>query len=200
MPEMTDLRQRVSDVMTTVHVIGIPWFAFCLSQARYLESRLTVSRLLSRPYPRVSGLASRAGFTILELITVLVVGGILTSFAMGRVTQIMSSQRLKAASVAVQNELSGAWAIALRNRRPVRISWDASKMQLNITDRAGTTVYRRTTLGSAYGLRSSGVDFSINPLEIYPNGLAADTLRITLLANTYTDTIRVSRAGLVRSK
>jgi len=100
MPEMTDQKQCVSDVMTTVHVIGIPWFASCLSQARYPESRLTVSRLLSRTQPRVSGLVSRAGFTILELITVLVVGGVLTSFAMGRVTQIMSSQRLKAVALA----------------------------------------------------------------------------------------------------
>ena len=100
MPEMTDPKQCVSDVMTTVHVIGIPWFASCLSQARYPESRLTVSRLLSRTQPRVSGLVSRAGFTILELITVLVVGGILTSFAMGRVTQIMSSQPKRASTVA----------------------------------------------------------------------------------------------------
>ena len=130
----------------------------------------------------------------------MVVGGALTAMAMGRVTQIMSSQRLKAASVAVQNDIEGAFAIAQRNRRPIRISWDATKTQLNVTDRAASITYRRTTLGAAYGLRASGIGFSISPLEIYPNGLANDTLRITLSANGYVDTIRVSRAGLVRSK
>ena len=90
--------------------------------------------------------------------------------------------------------------IAQRNRRPVRISWDASKLQLNVTDRAGTTTYRRTTLGSAYGLKASNVTFSVSPLEIFPNGLAASSLVIALSANGFVDTVFVSRAGLVRTK
>jgi prepilin-type N-terminal cleavage/methylation domain-containing protein len=159
-----------------------------------------VRRHLSHSRFRAGRFRARAGFTILELVTVLVVGGVLTSLAMAKVTQIMVSQRLKASMIAVQNDIEGAFMIAQRNRRPVRISWDASKLQLNVTDRAGTTTYRRTTLGSAYGLKASNVTFSVSPLEIFPNGLAASSLVIALSANGFVDTVFVSRAGLVRTK
>jgi hypothetical protein len=72
-------------------------------------------------------------------------------------------------------------------------------MQMGITDRAGSIYYRRTPLGKdAYGFTASSVTFTNNPLEIYPNGLANDTLAITLSLENNTRTIQVSRAGMVR--
>jgi hypothetical protein len=71
-------------------------------------------------------------------------------------------------------------------------------MQLGVTNRAGTTAFRHTTLGmDGYGLRTRDVRFSRNPIEVYPNGLAQDTLTITLTRSGMTKHIRMSRAGLV---
>ena len=141
---------------------------------------------------------ARRGFTILELIMVLVVAGVVGGMSLGKMHNIMISQRLSRASTIVQTNVEAAFALAGRNRRPIRISWNATNMQMSITDRAGTTVFRNANFSSAaFGLPANSVTFSASPIEIYPTGLASDTLLITLSANSTTKKIWVSRAGLV---
>jgi len=83
----------------------------------------------------------------------------------------------------------------------VRISWDATVQQLSITNRAGTTTFRKTTLGrQAYGFASNAVTVSTSPLEVYPNGLAAEPLLVTISSNGFTKRLRMSRAGLVQAQ
>jgi prepilin-type N-terminal cleavage/methylation domain-containing protein len=139
----------------------------------------------------------RTGFSLLELLIVLMIVGIVTALSGGRVHAIIVQQRVNRAANSVQSDLEAAFSIANRNRRPVRIAWDASKMQLQVTDRAGTTFYRRTPLGSDYNLKSSNVTVSRSPIEIFPNGLANDTLLIQLSMESNVKKIRMSRAGMV---
>ncbi len=150
---------------------------------------------------RKSGLRARRGFTILELIIVIVVAGVVMTIGFPKVHDLMVQQRVSRASTAVQNTLEAAFAIAGRNRRPIRISWDSSKMQLAVTDRAGTVFYRRTGLGQdPYGLTSSDVTFSASPIEVFPNGLANDSLTITLSTGGVTKKVGMSRGGMVYIK
>jgi prepilin-type N-terminal cleavage/methylation domain-containing protein len=143
----------------------------------------------------------RAGFSILELMVVMLIGGVMAKMSIGRIHDLMSQQRVFHAATAVQNDLEAAFQIAGRNRQPVRISWNASVQQLSITDRAGWTSYRKTNLGrQAYGFASNAVTVSASPVEVYPNGLAADTLLITLSSNGFTKKLRMSRAGLVQAR
>jgi Tfp pilus assembly protein FimT len=138
---------------------------------------------------------------MLELIIVLVVVGIIAAISANKIHDIMIQQRVYRASTAVQTNVEAAWTLAVRNSRPVRITWDASRLQLDVTDRAGTTYFRRANLGTdAYGLTASAVSFSRSPLEVYPNGLANDTLLITFSMNGVTKKIWVSRAGQVLSR
>lgn len=141
----------------------------------------------------------RSGFTLLELMLVVVVLGVVSAVSAGRIHDLIIQQRIAGASTAVQNGLEAAFALAGRNRQPVRISWSPATMQLGVTDRAGVVFYRRVGLGpDAYGLRSGDVAFSRSPLEVYPNGLANDTLKIVLSGSGTAKTIRMTRAGLVR--
>ncbi|MDB4875246.1 MAG: hypothetical protein JWM41_1692 [Gemmatimonadetes bacterium] len=136
---------------------------------------------------------------MLELMLVVVVLGIVSAMSAGRIHDIMIQQRIVRAATAVQNGLEAAFALASRNRQPIRVSWSASAMQLAVTDRSGTVAYRKIGLGAdAYGLQSGNVSVSRSPLEIYPGGLANDTLLVTLSANGSTKKIRMTRAGLVR--
>jgi hypothetical protein len=93
-----------------------------------------------------------------------------------------------------------AFAIAGRIRRPVRVRVDTATMQLLITDRAATTTYRYTPLGSRYNLKGSNVRFypSATTYEIYPNGFASDSLVVTLTANGSTRSIKISKSGMVQ--
>jgi type II secretion system protein H len=140
----------------------------------------------------------RSGFSLIELMVVLVIVGITSSITAGKIQQLMVQNRIQRAATSVQYDMEAAFAIAVRNRRPMRISWNSATQQMAVTDRAGTTVFRHTnlTMGS-YGLRSSGVSFSASPIEVYPDGLASDTLTITISSTSLTKTVRMSRAGMV---
>ncbi|HEX4684594.1 MAG TPA: prepilin-type N-terminal cleavage/methylation domain-containing protein [Gemmatimonadaceae bacterium] len=147
--------------------------------------------------------SARRGFTILELLIVMFMAAIVGGMSMGKMHDIMMQQRVIRAASTIRTSVEDAFAIASRNRKPVRLVWDATNMQFDVTDRAGTTIYRHVGLGQdPYRLPQSAVTFSSSPVEIYPNGLAGSSLTITLStalsASTAARTITVSRAGMVQ--
>ncbi len=130
---------------------------------------------------------------------VLVIIGVTSSITLGKLSQLMVTTRIQRAASSVQNDMEAAFALAVRNRRPIRITWNSATQQMAVTDRAGTTVFRRANLSlGAYGLRSSDVSFSASPIEVYPDGFASDTLNITISRSNITKHVRMSRAGMVR--
>jgi hypothetical protein len=74
---------------------------------------------------------------------------------------------------------------------------------MRVTDRSAATTFRRASLGQdPYGLPAGSVTFSRDTLEVYPDGLANDTLLITLSVSSAGQAKRVwvSRAGLVQQR
>jgi type II secretory pathway pseudopilin PulG len=126
--------------------------------------------------------------------------GIAVALSMPRVQAISNQNKVQRAAQALQQETQQAFAIAGRNRAPVTLRWSAASLQLQTTNLAGTTVYRRLGLGTGggYGLDTSQVHMTPTTLTVFPNGLAADTLLITLARRGYSRTIRMSRSGMVR--
>jgi len=143
-------------------------------------------------------LRSRPGFTLIELLVVVFIGGVLSALSIGKMQSSIRQQRISRAAQSVAQDMEAAWTLSVRNHRPVRITWTASSMEYAIKDRSGTAFRKRTLGADTYGLTSTGVTFSKNPLEIYPNGLAEDTLLITISGTDKTAKIRVSRGGMVR--
>lgn len=148
-------------------------------------------------------LSLRRGFTVLELMIVVIVAGIFAGLSASKIAEYMTKQRVSKAALSVTNDVQQAFAIAGRNRRPIRLYMDTTRMQLMITDRAKTTIFRRNTLGSAYSLKSSNVSFYPTAgVEIFPNGLASDTMWVRFRSVVRRDTtsryLRVSRAGMVQ--
>lgn len=144
-------------------------------------------------------LTKRRGFTFIEMMVVVTIAGIVGGLALGRISAYMMQQRVIKASSSLTNDLQQAFVLAARTRKPVRIVLDTTRMQLSITDRAQAVEMRKRNIGSAYGLSSKNISYYPSaPLEIYPNGLAADTMAISLRANGTSRYIRVSRAGMVQ--
>jgi prepilin-type N-terminal cleavage/methylation domain-containing protein len=142
---------------------------------------------------------ARSGFSLIEMMVVFVIAGVLMGLSAGRISAYVTQQRVVMAAAAMQNDLQQAFAIAGRNRQPIRIVLDTTQMMLSITNRSGTTVFRRVQFGKQYTLNSSNVKYyPSTPYEIYPNGLASDTMSITLSAKGYARNIKVSRAGMVQ--
>lgn len=136
---------------------------------------------------------------MLEMMVVIVIVGITGTMTAGRFHALLVQSRIQRAASAVRNDLEAAFAIAGRNRRPIHIEWNSTTMQLAVMDRSDATAFRHTTLGmDGYGLRPSDVAFSSSPIEIYPNGMASDTLNITISRSGNIKHVRMSRAGLVQ--
>jgi prepilin-type N-terminal cleavage/methylation domain-containing protein len=141
----------------------------------------------------------RAGFTILELVVVISIVAIMTSMALPAFTRIVEQTRLDRAAQSLSYDLQAAFAIVGRNRKPVRISWVPAKVQFSITDRFDTLFKSRPMgLTTDYKLSPSMFTVSNPQVDIFPPGLAADSLNIHIVNGKLKRTISMSRGGLVR--
>ena len=139
-----------------------------------------------------------AGFTILELLIVIVIFGTLSMASWPSVARIVTHSRVNQAARVVGHDLVVAVSAAARQRRPVRLTLDAGSQSFTVSDRAsGSTLWQRS-LGrdSEYGLDS--VSFSTTPIDLFPNGFASSALTVTVSARDYSRLVVMSRAGWVR--
>jgi prepilin-type N-terminal cleavage/methylation domain-containing protein len=148
---------------------------------------------------------ARRGFTLIEMLTVTSMLGVIALLSMGRITEYIRERNVAAASAVVRNDLQQAFAIAARNRRPVRLSFADTALQ--ITNREKTITYVRRGLGTGSGLNlipsdvsfcsSSCVDATI---DVFPNGWASDTLTVTIRKGPYRRAVHMSRSGLITTR
>lgn len=149
---------------------------------------------------------TRRGFTILELLIVIVMVSALAAVSMGRTSRILAGWRVNRAAQAMSEELQKGFALVGRNRKPVIIRFNKGTMILSIRARTDT-VYSRRSFGkeSEYNLDSADVTLatsSVKPvtldLEVFPPGLAADSLSIIIKKPGAARRIRMLRGGLVQ--
>jgi type II secretory pathway pseudopilin PulG len=136
---------------------------------------------------------------MIELLFVVVIIGIVSLLSLNGTTSAMTGWRVSRAAQAYGEELQSAFALVGRNRRPFTVTMDTVAMELRITDRNGT-IYRRQSFGtmSEYALQSQNITASRLSLEIYPPGLAADSMTIVISRLGKTRRIRLLRGGLVQ--
>ena len=143
----------------------------------------------------------------MEMIFVMTLMGLLAALSAGRISTYITERNVRAATSVLQNDVQQAFAIAARNRRPVRITFAASDTALHVADRANTVTYisRGLGRGSGFMLSPSDVAFCASTctnasVDVYPNGWASDTLSVTISRGSYSRGIRVSRSGLVTTR
>ena len=136
---------------------------------------------------------------MVELLIVISMIGLISMMAFGRGSQMMTQWRVARAAQAYGEELQSAFALVGRNRKPMMIVLDRSTMEIRMHDRAGV-VYRRRGLGpeSAYKLDAADFTTSRDSVEVYPPGLAADSMSVTISRNGKLRRVRMLRGGLVQ--
>jgi prepilin-type N-terminal cleavage/methylation domain-containing protein len=149
---------------------------------------------------------ARRGFTIIELLLVVVMIGLLGAISMGKTSGIMTSWRVNRAAQAMAEEFQVGFALVGRNRKPVIMEFKTDSMNLVIRSRPDlngtTTVFRRRHFGkdSEYKLSASNLVFSnnTNSIEVYPPGLAADSFGVTISKLSAGRRVRLMRGGLTQ--
>jgi prepilin-type N-terminal cleavage/methylation domain-containing protein len=148
---------------------------------------------------------ARTGFTLIETLIVMSMLGVIALLSMGRISEYVRERNVAAASSMVRNDLQQAFAIAARNRRPVRVSF--ADTALRITNRENSVTYVRRGLGVGGGLNLNPADVTFctstcsnATIDVFPNGWASDSLTVTISKGSYTRGVHMSRSGLVTTR
>jgi prepilin-type N-terminal cleavage/methylation domain-containing protein len=142
---------------------------------------------------------ARRGFSAIELIIVVVIIGLMAAASMPRISRVVAEQRIRKLQDAVATDIERGFALAMREHKPVTITYNTSTSVLAITDRASGTVLHSNYVGRFDDMSTTAVTFSpAAGITIFPPGLANNSLTITLTNVSFTRTITATRAGLVR--
>src|SRR6267143_1193049 len=145
-------------------------------------------------------MCSRAasGFTLLELLIVIVFFGLVTAMTLPTVSRVTTHSRVNQAAMVVGQDLSQALSSAARQRKPIRIARGADQKSITTSDRASGTVLSTRVLGPGDAYQLDSVAFSVWPIDVFPRGFTSSALTVTLWAGGYSRQVTMSRAGWVR--
>ena len=136
---------------------------------------------------------------------VFVLVGIVMAIAIRSVGDTMRRDRVNKAVAIVSADLEQAFALAARQRTPIRLLFDSTRMTFAVVERADTTLKYRTRQFKNGDLQLDYYSVSRNTLDILPSGLSADTLSLRMGIysknnSLYDRTLRMTRGGMVRIK
>ena len=139
------------------------------------------------------------GFSIFEIAIVLVVIGILAAMTGPAMSRIVRHQRVNRAATIIVSDMQNAFAVAGRQRAPVRVQADAPTRSYQFIDRRTGAVLRiRAFYGDTSEYRLSTLQFTPTTFDVFPNGVSSTPVTIDLANGDYAKRITVSTAGFVR--
>jgi type II secretion system protein H len=150
----------------------------------------------SRKYATARGLK---GFTLFELLIIVVILGIAATMMGPAMSRIVRHQRVNRASTIIVSDLQNAFAVAARQRMPVRVQADSASRSYQFIDRKTLAVLRiRAFYGDTSEYKLSTLQFTPTTFDVFPNGVSSSPVTIKLANGDYTRTITASSAGFVR--
>lgn len=138
----------------------------------------------------------RRGFSLIEILMVVVLVGILLSISVPAVGRQVTRDRVIRSATVVQGMLEEASLAAARRRVPVRVTLTGGA--LRISDRETGEVLRERTFGNDQDLRASLRMSPSTGITIFPNGRADSNLRIGLAGGGTSTMVTRTATGIVR--
>jgi type II secretion system protein H len=150
-----------------------------------------------RTPPRLRVRGDASGFTLLEVLVILVVFAIVLAAGTPAVTRAMAAASVDNAATVIAGDLEQAFTLAARQRAPVRVEFDASNKRYYIKNRAGTAL-RTRNLGATSDLEVETISPSASIIDVFPNGRASGPLVVDLARAGQSARVTMTRAGKVR--
>jgi len=134
----------------------------------------------------------RSGMTHLELIVVLIVGGVLTALAIPRLVHLRDASSVRSAMTDIGSAFATARQVAVTRRTSVAVVFDTSAGTLRVSS-AGETILRRS-LRAGYSV-SLGANRDSAVYDARGLGFGVTNLSLTVRRGTFVDTLTMSRLG-----
>jgi len=141
----------------------------------------------------------RRGFSIIELMAVVSIIGVLAMMVGPAMSRIVRHQRANRAATVIAADLQNAFAVAARQRQPVRIQADAATRSYQFIDRKTNAVLRiRTFYGDTSEYRLTKLVFTPATIDVFPSGISSSAIVVDLANGDYSKKISASTAGFIR--
>src|SRR5687768_4681316 len=136
-----------------------------------------------------------AGYTVLELVIVVTIGGLLLAIAVPRTTLVLDRISVRSAAGDVRATVSSARAIALAGYAGVAVHVDSETGTLQV--RRGSETILSRGIGHAHGVQIASTRDSMT-YDSRGLGRGAANLSIVIRRRSAAETVFVSRLGRVR--
>ncbi len=148
---------------------------------------------------RMSRIARIGGYTLIEMVLVIAIAGILMAVGVVRLAPALMHANVRAAANVVAGDLQYAQNLAVRYHKPIAVVVASATKQYLIRDRDdATNVYRTRLLGADTDFGLDELTASPTSVELFPNGVARETMIMTLGLNGFQRQVRLTRAGQIR--
>lgn len=145
-----------------------------------------------------SGRSSRPGFSIPEMLLVIIIVGLLVAIALPKMGSIMRHERVNRAAQVIVADLQNGFAMAGRQRAPVRLTFTPTTKTYVFSDRATGTVMQTRIMDNRSEYALTTLSASPTQIDVLPNGIGSASLIVTIAQGDYIRTVTASSAGFVR--
>ena len=153
---------------------------------------------------KISPARRRSGFTIIEMLVVFVVFGAVMMMSVRSIGDTLRRNRVAKVAAIVGSDVEQAFAIAARQRQPVRMSFSRVNKTFTVVDRnTPTLVYKKRSFANSGEWGLDSIQSNHDNIDIMPNGLATDSTNLELFIQStggkwYSKTVWASKGGLVK--
>ena len=135
---------------------------------------------------------------MLEMLLVLIIMGLLVAISIPKMSRVMRHERVNRAAQVMVADLQNGFAMAGRQRAPVRLTFTAATKTYVFSDRATGTVFQTRVMDNRSEYALSTLSASPSSIDVLPNGIGSVSLIVTIAQGDYSRTVTASSAGFVR--
>jgi Tfp pilus assembly protein FimT len=136
---------------------------------------------------------------MIEVLVVVIIVGVMAMVAGPAMSRIVRHNRVNRASTLIAADLQNAFAVAARQREPIRVQADSVTKSYQFVDRKTGAVLRiRTFYGDTSEYKLTRLVFAPTAIDVFPNGVSSAPLTVDLSNGDYARQVTASTAGFIR--
>lgn len=135
---------------------------------------------------------------MLEMLIVIIIVGLLIAMVVPKMARVMRHERVNRAAQVLVADLQNGFAMAGRQRAPVRLTFTPATKTYVFTDRATGTVFQTRIMDNQSEYQLTTLSATPTSVDVLPNGIGSASFTVTVAQGDYSRTVTASSAGFVR--